>query len=153
MAASSPSCQMPNDSPRSALRSTAGITGESTPGSAQQGGHGGVVETAEATSPVAARQGGDLELGDRELPVGAAQRLRPQLDGGGQIETVGESVAEAVADRLGVATEHRKILLIHDRAVVHDVEHLVAERLRADFGHEDLDLHRLHLVREDVAED
>ena len=45
------------------------------------------------------------------------------------------------------------IAFVHDRAVVEDVEHLVAGRLLTDFGDEDLDLHRLHLVGEDLAED
>ncbi len=33
------------------------------------------------------------------------------------------------------------------------MEHLVVGRRRADLGDEDLDLHRLHLVGEDLAED
>jgi hypothetical protein len=46
-----------------------------------------------------------------------------------------------------------RAVLVHDRAVVEDVEELVVVALVADLGHEDLDLHRLHLVGEDLAED
>ena len=56
-------------------------------------------------------------------------------------------------DGVGVAAEHRVVALVEHRAVVEDVEHLVAGGDVADLGDEDLDLHRLHLVGEDLAED
>ena len=57
------------------------------------------------------------------------------------------------ADLLGLAAEHRVALLVHDDAVVEDVVHLrVVVVGRADLGDEELDLVRLHLVREDLAE-
>jgi hypothetical protein len=43
--------------------------------------------------------------------------------------------------------------LVDDGAVVEDVEQLVVGGGRPDLGDEDLDLHRLHLVGEDLAED
>ena len=56
-------------------------------------------------------------------------------------------------DLLGLAAEHRVVLLVHDGAVVEDVEQLgVLVVRRADLGHEDLDLVRLHLVGEHLAE-
>ena len=45
------------------------------------------------------------------------------------------------------------VAFVHDRAVVEDLEHLVAGGLLTDLGDEDLHLHRLHLVGEDLAED
>src|SRR5688572_5111833 len=79
MASSSPRLHTPNDSPRSALRSTAAIDEL-----AEQCRHGCVVEAAEAATTVAANERGDLELGDRQLPVGPRKGRRTELDGRGQ---------------------------------------------------------------------
>ena len=50
-------------------------------------------------------------------------------------------------DGVGVTAEHRVLVVVEDRAVVLDVEHLVAGVGLADLGDEDLDLQRLHLLR------
>ena len=56
-------------------------------------------------------------------------------------------------DRLGLATEHGEAVLVDDGAVVEDAEQLVGlVRLAAHLRDEDLDLVRLHLVGEDLAE-
>ncbi len=60
---------------------------------------------------------------------------------------------QAGPDGLGVATDHAVGVLVDHAAVVEDVEHLVLGRVdQADLGHQDLHLHRLHLVREDLPE-
>ena len=48
--------------------------------------------------------------------------------------------------------EHGVPFLVHDGAVVQDVEQLVVVGRSPDLGDEDLDLVRLHLVREHLAE-
>jgi hypothetical protein len=60
---------------------------------------------------------------------------------------------EARRDGVGVAAEHTEALLVHDGAVVEDVEQLIAGREVTHLGHQDLDFERLHLVREDLPED
>ena len=85
----------------------------------------------------------------RSVPASACGA---ELDGRGQVEALGPRLAEPDLDRLGVAADRGAVALVDDGAVVEDVEHLVAGGLEPDLGDEDLDLHRLHLVGEDVAE-
>ena len=60
---------------------------------------------------------------------------------------------EHLGDRLGLTAEHGAALFVHDGAVVEDVEQLVGSSgVVADLRDEDLDLVRLHLVGEDLAE-
>ena len=60
---------------------------------------------------------------------------------------------ERLGDLLGLTAEHRVALLVHDDAVVEDVVHLgVVVVGAADLGDEQLDLVRLHLVGEHLAE-
>src|SRR5690606_1616169 len=51
------------------------------------------------------------------------------------------------------AAEHGEVRLVDHRAVVEDAEHEVLGGFGPHLGDEDLDLHRLHLVGEDLAED
>ncbi|MFN2125658.1 MAG: phosphoglycerate kinase, partial [Candidatus Promineifilaceae bacterium] len=53
---------------------------------------------------------------------------------------------QPAADRFRIAADRCMVPVVDDRAVVEDVEHLVAVALDTDLGDEDLDLHRLHLV-------
>jgi hypothetical protein len=59
----------------------------------------------------------------------------------------------ASPDGFGVAAEHGVLPLVEDGAVVEDVEQLVGVGRDAHLGDEDLHLHRLHLVGEDLPED
>src|SRR5215207_11062810 len=110
---SSPRCQTPNDSPRSALRSTATIAASA----GEEFRNGGIVEAAEATAAVATGERGDLELGHRELAVWAGQRSRPDAHRCRQVEALLVTLTESLADRLGVATQHGDVLLVHHGAV------------------------------------
>ncbi len=86
-------------------------------------------------------------------PVGAGQRRDTELDRAFQVEVWLEAVTEALADRVGIAAEHGNVSVVDHCAVVENMEHLVVFGLETNLGDEDLDLHRLHLVGEDVAED
>ncbi len=85
--------------------------------------------------------------------VGAGQRTDGGLHGAGQVEVVVPRRFEAGVDGLGLSTEDTEAILVHDRAVVEDVVQLVVAGLLPYLGHEDLDLHRLELVGEDLPED
>ena len=59
---------------------------------------------------------------------------------------------EGLGDGVGLAAEDRMPFLVLHGAVVEDVEQLVVAGGIADLGDENLDLVRLHLVREDLPE-
>ena len=81
---------------------------------------------------------------------GPAKRRRGRLDGRRQVPFGLPRCADALGDRLGVAAQHGKAVLVGDRALVGDVVQLVLALTQ--LGHQDLDLERLHLVGEDIAE-
>src|SRR5215207_2167803 len=89
---SSPRCQTPNDSPRSALRSTATIAASA----GEEFRNGGIVEAAEATAAVATGERGDLELGHRELAVWAGQRSRPHPHRCGSVPTSATRISTSI---------------------------------------------------------
>ena len=63
---------------------------------------------------------------------GPPSAATPSLHGLGQRQVARSDVSrEPIFDRLGVAAEHGDVLLVHHRAVVQDVEHLVAGGHRA----------------------
>jgi hypothetical protein len=84
-------------------------------------------------------------------PVGREIELKLQIAGASDpTELLRDPRLAALAV---LAAEHAVVGLVGDRAVVEDVEQLVGRRVGTDLGDEDLHLHRLHLVGEDLAED
>ena len=112
------------------------------------------LEAAEGAAAVGPAEDGDLEVVGRERAVGPGQGGDRGARGRSARSRPGAPrLAQALGDGLGLAAEHAEAVLVDDGAVVEDVEQLVVGLGGADLGHEDLDLHRLHLVGEDLAED
>jgi hypothetical protein len=84
------------------------------------------------------------------VPPGAGQCGRGGLERGGQVPSFLPGCRHPLGDRLGVTPEHGEALLVGYRPLVGDVIELVGPVGVAQFGHQDLDLERLHLVGEDV---
>ena len=88
-----------------------------------------------------------------QLAIGSAERAGGSDERRTERELVDVDVLHPAGDRLGIAAQHAEAPLVHDGAVVQDVEQLIGVPLGADLGHQDLDLHRLHLVGEHLTED
>src|SRR3954454_22160633 len=135
-AASSPIRHRPSPSPRSLLTSVAGIA---DPVSARQVFRGvGVGETVEAAAPVRAGEHGDFQVFGAKVAIGSGERGGAGLDGGGEGHRVGPRLVQPSGDRLGITAEDTEAALVEHRAVVEDVEQLIASRALTDLGDEDL---------------
>ena len=64
----------------------------------------------------------------RQRAVGTGQRGDAGAHGAAGVEAVGVRLGQATEDGVGVAAEHGVVLVVEHRAVVLDVEHLVAGR-------------------------
>src|SRR5687768_15974172 len=125
--------------------------------SAERLGDGLVGEALElARLRAGAVEGGDLEVGGGDRAGRRrvlAQRLHGQPDGSGEVEAFGVVLAEMVLDLLALPAHHPVPLDVGDRAVVGEAVDLIAGRVIADLGYEQLDLVRLLAARrEDRAE-
>ena len=112
----------------------------------------GVAQALEAAPAVRPGQDRDLEVVGHERSVRTGERVDAGADRGSQVEALLPGLVEAAGDRLGVAAEHAEASFVHHGAVVEDVEQLIAGAVVGHLGDEDLDLHRLHLVGEDLPE-
>ena len=109
-----------------------------------------LVDPPERAAPVSPAQGGDLQVARRQGPVRARQCRGGPLNGRVHAPVGPPDPRHALGDGLGVAAENGEAVLVGDRPLVGDVVQLVLGV--AELGHEDLDLERLHFVREHVAE-
>ena len=83
---------------------------------------------------------------------GPGEDRGPEADGGRGVELGVEARLERVGDLLRLPSEDGAALFVHDGAVVEDVVQLVVLDRLPHLRDEDLDLVRLHLVGEDLAE-
>ena len=95
----------------------------------------------------------DLELvGLQGLLVGP-EELGAELQRVSEGHALAEVLLQGFGDLLGLTAEHGVAVLVHDDTVVeHVVELGVIVVTVADLGNEQLDLVRLHLVREDLVQ-
>ena len=103
-----------------------------------------------ARSSTAASRLPALRVRSGPARAATAARTPPASERG----AVGQSGLQPLGDLLGLAAEHHPVALVGHRAVIEDVEQLIAAAVgvEANLGHQDLHLHRLELVGEDLPE-
>jgi hypothetical protein len=110
------------------------------------------LDAAEGAPAVPVGQDCRLQLIWTKGPLRSGERGH---DGSGRrqkVPTVNIGLSELLADRLSITAEDGKAVLIGDGAFVGDVEELGRSHGGAELCDQYLDLERLHLVGEDIAE-
>src|SRR4051794_1481809 len=76
-----------------------------------------VDDALEGPPAVGAGQVGDLQVAGAERALGSGQRLHRGPQRSTEVHTFAEAFLQALGDGVGVASEHREVVLVDDRAV------------------------------------